>query len=338
VAAGCGSSSKSSSSGGGSAKSVNLGFVYATTNGNFAQEMALGAQSAAQHSPGVKFHQSAPNSADGPAQVQLFQSAIRTSRDGIGLETLFPNLFVRPVNQATAQNIPQVAVDTPPPKGTKVTTFVGNDNVALGVQLAKALEPKIAKNAKGQVLVGTDTPGLIVLELRNKGFEQQLKKDRPGVSFVNFDSKQDPTDNFNTWSSQVQSHPNALAYVGPGTQDAVSMAQIARKTGKHYLVGAADLDPIALKGVQDGTVYALVSPEHWLKGYIALKLLADKAQKGKALPKGWWDPGALTVNSKNVKTIVARQKSNATRYAYFKKEADKQLANPQQYIKPLPPS
>jgi hypothetical protein len=44
------------------------------------------------------------------------------------------------------------------------------------------------------------------------------------------------------------------------------------------------------------------------------------------------------VNSKNVKTIVARQKSNATRYAFFKKEADKQLANPQQYIKPLPPS
>jgi ABC-type sugar transport system substrate-binding protein len=337
VAAGCGSDSGGSkSSGGGGAKSVDLGFVYATTNGNFAQEMALGAQSAAQHSPGVKFHQSAPNSADGPAQVQLFQSAIRTSKDGLALETLFPNLFVRPVTQAEKAGIPQVAVDTPPPKGTNVPTFVGNDNAALGVQLAKALAPKIPKDAKGQVLVGTDTPGLIVLELRNKGFEQALKKERPGVSFVNFDSKQDPTDNFNSWSSQVKSHPDALAYVGPGTQDAVSMAQIERKTGKHYLVGACDLDPIALKGVADGTVTALVSPEHWLKGYIALKLLADKAQKGKALPKGFWNPGDLTVDKTNVKEITARQKSNESRYQWFKKEADKQLANPQKYIQPLP--
>lgn len=45
----------------------------------------------------------------------------------------------------------------------------------------------------------------------------------------------------------------------------------------------------------DGTVTALVSPEHWLKGYIALKLLADKAPEGKALPKGFWNPGQLTV-------------------------------------------
>ena len=134
----------------------------------------------------------------------------------------------------------------------------------------------------------------------------------------------------------MKSHPNAVAYIGPGTQDAVSMTQIQRKTGKHYLVGACDLDPIALKGVQDGFVTALVSPEHWLKGYIALKLLADKAQKGKALPKGWWNPGSLTIDKKNVATIAARQKSNDTRYRYFKKEADKQLANPQKYLKPFP--
>src|SRR4051794_22450371 len=70
VVAACGSSSSSGGGGGGGggggAKSVDLGFVYATTNGNFAQEMALGAQAAAQHTAGVKFHQAAPNSADGP--------------------------------------------------------------------------------------------------------------------------------------------------------------------------------------------------------------------------------------------------------------------------------
>jgi ribose transport system substrate-binding protein len=331
VAAGCGSSSSS-----GSKKDVDLGFVYATTNGNFAQEMALGAKSAAEHSPGVHFSESAPPDADGPAQVKLFQSAIRTSKDGLALETLFPDLFVRPLQQADQAGIPLVAVDTPAPKGTNVPLFIGNSNVELGQTLAKAMLPKIPKDAKGKILVGTDTPGLVVLEDRNKGFEQTMKKERPGVTFLNFDSKQNPTDNFNSWSAKVKANPNAIAYVGPGTADAVSMAQIQRKTGKRYLVGAADLDPVALQGVKDGLVYTLVSPEHWLKGYIALKVLADNAQKGKKIPKGWWNPGSLVVNSKNVDEIQARQKNNTTRYNGFKDEVNKQLANPSQYIKPLP--
>jgi ABC-type sugar transport system substrate-binding protein len=312
VVAACGSSS-SSGGGGGGAKSVDLGFVYATTNGNFAQEMALGAQAAAEHTAGVKFHQAAPNSADGPAEVQLFLSAIRTSKDGLAMETLTPDLFVRPLKQAEQAGIPQVSVDTPAPKGANVPLFVGNDNLALGVQLAKALAPHIPKNAKGQV-----------------------QKLRPGLTYVHFDSKQDPTQNFNSWSAQVKAHPNAVAYIGPGTQDAVSMAQIQRKTGKHYLVGADDLDPLALKAVQDGLVTALVSPEHWLKGYIALKLLAEKAQNGKALPKGFWNPGAITVDKNNVEEIAKRQKSNESRYQALKSEADKQLANPSKYLSPFP--
>jgi ABC-type sugar transport system substrate-binding protein len=345
VAAGCGSSksskSTSSSSSGStstassSAKKVKLGFVYATTAGNFAQEMALGAQAAAQHTPGVQFSQAAPAAPDGPAQVQLFLSALRTAKDGVGLETLFPNLFVRPFQQATQAGVPVVAVDAGPPPGTKVTFFVGNSNTELGVALAKALLPKIPKNATGQILVGTDTPGLPVLELRNKGFESAMKQARPSVTFLDFDSKQAPTDNFNTWSSQVKAHPSALAYVGPGSQDAVSMAQISRKTGKHYLVGADDLDPTALQGVKDGFVNTLISPEHWLKGYIALKYLAAHAQQGKALPNGWFNPGFLVVNKKNIAAILKRQATPASRYAYFQAKANAEIANQAKYMKPL---
>jgi ribose transport system substrate-binding protein len=339
--ASCGSSNdktgsaSSSTPASGGAKPVKLGFVYATTGGNFAQEMALGASAAAKHTPGVKFSQSAPNDANGPQEVQLFQSMIRNAPDGIAMETLTPDLFVRPLQQADSASVPLVAVDTPAPKGTNVPLFVGNDNEQLGVALAKALLPKLPKKS-GEILVGTDTPGLIVLELRNKGFVDTVKKARPDIKFVQFDSKQSPTANFNTWSSQVKAHPDALAYIGPGTQDAVSMAQIQRQTHKHYLVGADDLDPIALQGVKDGYVDTLISPEHWLKGYIALAELAKHAQKGTPLPKGFWNPGTLTVDKRNVDEIIARQKSNDTRYAWFKNEVNNQLANPDKHLTPLP--
>jgi ribose transport system substrate-binding protein len=266
--------------------------------------------------------------------VQLVQAALASSKDGIALATLFPDLFIHPFKQAEGDGIPTIAVDAPPAAGSGVTLFIGNDNFELGVQLANALLPKIPKTS-GQILIGTDTPGLPVLTARNEGFENTVKKARPGITFVNFNSTQEPSSNYSAWSSAVQAHPNALAYVGPGSQDAASMYQIEKKTGKHYLVGADDLDPNSLAGVAQGYVQALVSPEHWLKGYIAVSLLAQHALKKTALPTGWWNPGSLVVDKSNIAKIQARQKDAAARTAYFQAEVNKELANPSQYLKPL---
>jgi ribose transport system substrate-binding protein len=340
--AGCGSANKSAgtdatSSGGGAsgATDVSVAFVYPTTTTNFAQEMALGAKSAADDTPGVKLTESAPAEVNGPKQVQLFQAAARTSKDGVAMMTLTPDLFLRPLQTAASQNVPLVAVDVPPPKGAEsaVKLLIGNSNAEIGQDLAKALLPKIPAGAKGQILIGTDTPGLPVLEQRNQGFKEVMAKERPGLKMVVFDAKQSPTDNYNTWSSQVKAHPNAIAYVGPGSQAAVSLTRIQKKPGqKKLLVGACDLDPVALQGVKDGYVEALISPEHFLKAYIAIALLAAQKQDGKKLPEGVWNTGELTVNSKNIDDIIARQKSPSAREAFFKPVADKQLADPSAYL------
>src|SRR3954464_5238323 len=344
---GCGSANKSagksdttsSGSGASGAKEVKVAFVYPTTTTNFAQEMALGAKAAAGDTPGVKLTESAPAEVNGPKQVQLFLAEPRTSKDGVAMMPLTPDLFLRPLNTAHSQNVPLVAVDVPPPKGAEeaVKLLIGNSNVEIGQDLAKALLPKIPEDAKGQILIGTDTPGLPVLEQRNQGFQNVMKKERPGITYLVFDAKQSPTDNFNTWSSQVKAHPDAIAYVGPGSQAAVSLSRIQRKPGqKKLLVGACDLDPVALEGVKNGYVEALVSPEHWLKGYIAVKLMAQAAQSGKPLAEGWWNSGALIVNAKNIDEIIARQKDPASRQTYFKDEVTKQLGTPDQYLQPMP--
>jgi ABC-type sugar transport system substrate-binding protein len=330
VVAGCGSSS---SSGGG--KEAKLAFIYPTTETNFAQEMALGAKAAAQDSPGVKLTESAPANVDGPKEVQLFQAATRASKDGLAYMTLTPDLFLRPLQTASQQGVSLVAVDVPVPKGAEGTAklLIGNSNQEIGADLAKALLPKIPKDKSGEVMIGTDTPGLPVLEQRNAGFKAVLKKERPNAKPVVFDAKQSPTDNFNTWSAQVKAHPNALAYVGPGSQAAVSLTRIQQRPGqKKLVVGACDLDNVAIQGVKDGLVTALISPEHWVKGYLAIKLLAQAKQDGKKLPEGVWNSGALTVTSKNVDEIIARQKSPASRKAFFEKVVKQQLANPDKYL------
>src|SRR5262245_25908017 len=339
---GCGSANKSagknettsSGSGASGAKEVNVAFVYPTTTTNFAQEMALGAKAAADDTPGVQLTESAPANVDGPKQVQLFQAATRTSKDGIAMMTLTPELFIRPLQQAGQADVPLVAVDVPPPAGTEdfVKLLIGNSNEEIGNDLAKALLDDIPKDAKGDVMIGTDTPGLPVLEQRNKGFIDVMKKERPGLKYIVFDAKQSPTDNYNTWSAQVKAHPDAVAYVGPGSQAAVSLTRIQRKTGQKLLVGACDLDQVAMQGVKDGYVKALISPEHWLKGYLAIKLLADSKLEGKDLPEGVWNSGALPVNSDNIDDILTRQKDAQSRKDYFEDEVNKQLSNPDQYL------
>jgi ABC-type sugar transport system substrate-binding protein len=249
--------------------------------------------------------------------------------------TLTPDLFLRPLLTASSQNVPLVAVDVPPPKGAEkaVKLLIGNSNEEIGADLAKAILPKLPEGAKGQILMGTDTPGLPVLEQRNKGFQDVIKKERPGVTFLVFDAKQSPTDNFNTWSAQVKAHPDALAYVGPGSQAAVSLTRIQRRDkGKKLVVGACDLDPVALEGVRDGYVTALISPEHWLKGYLAVALMAQAKQDGKDLPEGVWNSGALTVDKSNIDEIITRQKDAASRKAYFKDKVQEQLDNPDQHL------
>ena len=62
--------------------------------------------------------------------------------------------------------------------------------------------------------------------------------------------------------------------------------------------------------------------------------MAEQKLKGKKLPTGVWNTGELIVDSKNIDQIIKRQKSPATRKAYFQAKVKEQLANPGKYLKP----
>jgi ribose transport system substrate-binding protein len=318
------------------AKDVNLGMVVATSTQNAMQEMALGAGAAADGTPGVHLKQAAPSGINGPQEVKLFQAVTQTAKDGIAVMTTTPDLFVRPFSQAVNSNIPMVAVDAAPLPASKVKTFVGNSNTNLGRSVAEVIIKKIPAGTTGEVVLGNDIPGLPLLDARLAGMKQVLQQERPKLKIVGpFNVGAEPTDNYNHWNNLVKAHPNAVAYLAPGDQDAVSFARISKSTGKKYLVGACDVDPAALNAVKSGYVEVLGDPWHFMKGYIAMSLLAKNAQQGKALPEGWFNPGSGIVTAANVDDIFAREKSNTARVAFFRKQIDKQLSDPSAFIKPM---
>jgi ribose transport system substrate-binding protein len=328
-------SSTGTATGGKNPASIHVGFVSETTSQDFALEMAAGAQYAAN-----QFHISAqivaPPTINDQAAVKLFEGLTKTARDGIAVETLAPDLFAQPEARAVREGIPVIAVDTVPPAASHITTYVGNDNLAAGAMLADAAIQHIPTIARGNLLIGIDTMGVPVLNYRVQGIEQEFRRLRPAIHIVTpFDSQQITASNLASWSSTIKAHSNIVACLGVGDPDNASLAQIKQEQHATYLSGAFDLDPTALQAIVNGTNFALVDPEHFLKGYVAMRLLIEHVLYGKKIPPGWWDPGDLLVTQNNVQQIITRQQSLANKGQFYQMIIDEEFADPSAFIKPL---
>lgn len=312
-----------------------IGFSLATSAQDFAQEMAEGGKFAADAVGGVDLQISAPPSVDPPQQVKLFQDLARTATDGVAMENLAPDLFVRPLADLAAQKRRLVGVDTVPAPGSNVGLYVGNDNYAAGRELALRAISLLPAGATGEVVLGTPNPGVPVLDERARGMKEAFNEKLPGVKVLGpFETKNEPAENFAIWNGLVKAHPAALAFLGTGDQDSYNLAKVKTANKGTYLTAAFDLDPQTLQAVKDGVNFATMSPEHYFKGYVAIRLLAEAAKSGKDLPEGWVDPGHLLVTSANVAEITARQASDQAKRDWLKTKADAFFADLNSHLKP----
>ena len=318
---------------GSTAKSVHIGLVYYESSVEAFQEMAYGGSYSAKTTKGVTLTEAAPSTENPTEQLADFQSTAQVATDGIVLQTLRGDLFLRPVQQATAKGIPVIEIDSPLPAGSGANLFVTNDNEALGEDLAKAMLAKVPASATGEIVIGNNGPAVPPLMQRVAGMEKVIKAERPGLTLVGpITTGSTVTDNLASWSSILRSHPDAVAYMAPSAQDASSIATLSRQSGKKYNAGGCDLASSALQGIKDGYITALASPEHWLKGYIAMSILTDHAQTGAKIPSGVWITPSLLVDSSNVDQIIARQATEASRAASFGAEAKAMVAEPTKYM------
>ena len=298
---------------------------------NAFQEMADGAEAAAEHE-GVSISSSAPNGVNPTQEVSQFLAAAHTAKNGIAIMTTAPEDFVRAYNQAVEEKVPVVTMDAPPPTGSKVTTYVGNNNVAVGEGLATYMLKKLPQT--GEVVIGNDIPGLILLELRIKGMEAVLKKERPGLKIAGpYAVGSEPAENYDHWSNLVKAHPNAVAYMAPGDQDAVSLYGSRSRTG--FTTSWRMRRRPDRAGSGQGRLRGRARRPLPLHEGLHRRHAARQHAKGKPLPEGWWNPGQGIVTSENINEIIKRESSAANRYAFYKPLIEKELADPSAYLKPL---
>ncbi|WP_299954269.1 substrate-binding domain-containing protein [uncultured Modestobacter sp.] len=312
------------------AEDINIAFIGADGSQNFVREMMAGAEAAGEEF-GVDVQVVAPTSLDGPAQVRLFEDAVRTATDGIAIESLTPDLLVRAQSRATDQGIPVVSVDTPPLEGSGVTAYIGNDNTEAGSLLADEAIRLLqeAGTTEGTAVVASTIPGIPTLDDRAEGMAAAFAEDLPGFEVVGpVASAPDPTGNFSAWSNLIAANRDATVFLDSGDAALASLAQLNREAGGTYLTGAFDLNQVGLQAVADGTNFATVDPQHFLKGYLSTRLLIEAAMGERELFEGWWVSEAALVTQDTVADTQARQESEEAKLDYYRDVAEEELADP----------
>lgn len=312
-------------------KKLNLAFVYATTSQNPFQEMAMGAQAAANEDGNVDLTLAAPSSIDGAAEVQLLTAVAKKATDGIAWQSVTPDLFLRELQNIKSAKIPLVAVDNMTPEGVEPDLVVSNSNTGLGKDLGEAFV-KQNPESNGEVVLILDIPSLGLLKQRIEGVTAAIKEKLPNMKISGpFDGKSNNgiAGNLAAIQSMINSHAKSVGFIGVGDLDGINLTLIKGRTGAKWHAGSADIPPQALEGVKSGALFALASTEHWMKGYIAINQIIKSKRTCKAMPTGWWDSGNLLVDTSNVDAIIARQKDEKSRTEWFlKNPVPAQLANP----------
>jgi ABC-type sugar transport system substrate-binding protein len=323
-------------------RKVKLGFVYWETKTDAFVQMANGGKAVEATDPRVEVQIAAPDSGDPQRQAALFGPIAQTQKDGIVLQSLASGPLTRPVMEAVRAGIPVVAIDAPPPDGAGVGLFITADNIGIGAQLAEKVLARVPADAKGSVLIGNTGVGVPPLDMRVQGMIKKIGEMRPDLKIVGPVATNGVSatsaEVYSAWEALLRANPDAVAVLAPSAQDATAWGLLAKRTGFKLPAGGFDLEAGNMQAVKDGSVAYIMSPNHFLSGYLATRALADAALGKRKLIRGLMlVPGEL-VSAENIDAIIARQASVKAVTAALAPVGDEILANADKHIVgPWPP-
>lgn len=323
-------------------KSAQIGFVFWETKTDAFVQMANGGRAVGELDANVDVLTAAPDTGDPQRQVALFGPIAQTQTDGIVLQSLVSGPITRPAADAVNSGIPMVAIDAPPPDGAGIGLFITADNIGIGAQLAEQVLALVPADAKGTVIIGNTGVGVPPLDMRAQGMIDKIAELRPDLKIVGPVATNgvsaSSAEVYAAWQGLLNNNTDAVAVLAPSAQDATAWGLLAQRNGFDLPSGGFDLEAGNLQAVKSGAVDYIMSPGHWLSGYLATRALANAALNEEPLIQGLLlVPGEL-VSSENVDAIIARQQNEASVAATLAPVGDDILANVDRYIGgPWPP-
>jgi ABC-type sugar transport system substrate-binding protein len=310
-------------------KKLTIGFVVHVIGNPFINQIIEAAKMAAKDL-NVNIKVTGPAGAEGDAQLTAVQNLAASGVDGIATSVPAASM-VNGLNAIIKAGTPIVQFNG---LGVGVNApYVGEKSVESGRLLGKmVLDKSGGKTAKGDVIVGNCYPGFPVLENRQKGVLESLKK-APGVKIVGpSDVKVDSAANFAAWQGLLAANPKALAMVGLCAPDVESIGKVNAAVPGSKTIGAGyDLTTGNLAALANKTAHISLGQTPFIQGYLPVYVLVDSIRtKTKINFSGFLNSGTEIVTATSVvqpfksapltfKELQAMSASNKLTRAYYDK-------------------
>jgi ribose transport system substrate-binding protein len=263
---------------------------------------------------GVKADFVGPDTYDPKGQGEEFRRILAKKPSGILVSPADPELMKAEIDQAIAQGVPVITIDSDAP-ASKRLLFIGTNNYQAGMMGARVAAAKL--KGKGTVLVYT-MPGQVNLDERLRGY-REVFSGFPQIKILEvINVKGDPRIAFDRTTQLVESKkplPDAFVCLEATACEEVAEVLDRNRIAEKVIV-AMDTDQGTLEGIQKGRIVATIAQKPYTMAFVGLKWLDDlHHHKPVPLDAPWGqntlapipslvDTGATLIDQSNVRSFV----------------------------------
>jgi len=259
-----------------------------------------------------------PDNFDPKAEQEAFRKAVASKPLGILVSPADPDLLKADIDQAIAQGIPVITIDSDAPSSKRLL-FIGTDNFKAGQMGGNVLAKQL--KGKGNVVVFS-MPQQANLKERMRGYEDAISS-HPGIKITEVvDIKGDPRIAFDKTMEILKSGASKVdAFACLEAVACPEVADVLERNKTEKIVIAMDTDPRVLDGIQKGRISATIGQKPYTMAYYGLKMVDDMFHnKLTPLDSNWAqdsfspiptfvDTGATLIDKSNVDSFLKARDS-----------------------------
>jgi ribose transport system substrate-binding protein len=210
--------------------------------------------------------------ADIPGQIQIIEAMINKHVDAIALAPIDKKALVNVVERAAKANVPVVIFDS----GIDTDQFVSQiatDNYHAG---------EIAAQRMGEILGGKGVVAIVAVQVgaastmaREKGFEDYVAKNLPGIQIV--DKRYGDAEvakSLRVAENMLTAHPEIAAFFGSNESSTIGAAQALKGRGSKVKLVGFDSGPTLEADLRAGVIDSLVVQNPFRMGYESIQTAA----------------------------------------------------------------
>ena len=271
---------------------------------SFTDAFNRGAQNGAECF-GIEVDFMAPDKIDIPKQVAMLESAVNSDQyAAVATTILDDNAYTAAIDQAKAKGMPVVIFNADSTVAPLGDAYVGQNSVAAGYQVAKAVFEKMG--GTGKYISVSAIPTLGVLVQRTEGIEKAAAE-YPGIELAGpqIDIGTDMTKAAAAVENAFTAYPDVNGVIGTDHfSESIGMYQEASGKQGTVVAGGFDLTPGILNYIKTGAMQVSCGQNPFMQGFYPIQMFYHKLYFD-IDPVLEIDTGAVIVTAENVERFIA---------------------------------